>query len=226
MEEKELINLFGDRLGDLVSKWTIQHGLNKEQQCSAMGIPSSTLGSYIRNGENGRKASIVNLQVIAEYYGVSSDYLIGLTNDPNKKPSAVDDLGLSAKAIDRITQLDKNSKLALSTLLDTPQFCRALSPMCLLASVIEGENKRLDDYEPSSTIAEVDLPSNVKASVEDSLIAKELTNKIHKEYPEKYDRFYVASIKTLIHNQISATMDMLRDAVYELTAYDEYKKRL
>lgn len=42
------------------------------------------------------------LAKIADFFHVSTDYLVGRTNDPNMFPAAADDLGLSAKAIDYI----------------------------------------------------------------------------------------------------------------------------
>ncbi|MCI7727893.1 MAG: hypothetical protein MSH58_12305 [Clostridiales bacterium] len=45
------------------------------------------------------------LRCFSEFYDVSSDYLLGLTDDRNKKPSAVDDLGLSELAVKEITTL-------------------------------------------------------------------------------------------------------------------------
>lgn len=45
---------------------------------------------------------IYALKKIADYYNVSSDYLLGLSDDPQRKPSAVDQLGLTPAARDII----------------------------------------------------------------------------------------------------------------------------
>lgn len=50
------------------------------------------------------------LRCLADFYGVSSDYLLGLTNDPAKKPSAVDELGLSPAIIQNIKRLKEDSE--------------------------------------------------------------------------------------------------------------------
>lgn len=47
------------------------------------------------------------LRCLADFYGVSSDYLLGFTNDRNKEPSAVDELGLSEKAVNEIRIIGK-----------------------------------------------------------------------------------------------------------------------
>lgn len=41
---------------------------------------------------------IYALKKIAGYYKVSADYLLGLSDDPQRKPSAVDQLGLTLEA--------------------------------------------------------------------------------------------------------------------------------
>lgn len=42
---------------------------------------------------------------IADYFNVSTDYLLGRTEDPSRLPSVIDDLGLSLKAVDTIERL-------------------------------------------------------------------------------------------------------------------------
>lgn len=39
------------------------------------------------------------LAAIAEYFSVSADYLLGLSDDPQRMPAAADELGLSPKAV-------------------------------------------------------------------------------------------------------------------------------
>lgn len=39
------------------------------------------------------------LRCLADFYGVSADYILGQINDPCRAPSAIDDLGLSEKAV-------------------------------------------------------------------------------------------------------------------------------
>lgn len=67
---------------------------------------------------------------IAKYFSVSTDYLLGTTEDPAPRPSAVDDLGLSPKAVQYLRTLYEQTKIPpyntrislLSYLLENRQF--------------------------------------------------------------------------------------------------------
>lgn len=48
---------------------------------------------------------------IAKFFSVSTDYLLGLTDDPAPAPSAVDDLGLSPKAVQYLRTLHELTKI-------------------------------------------------------------------------------------------------------------------
>ena len=66
------------------------------------------------------------LNAFADLYGVTTDYLLGRTNDPNPQPCAVDELGLSVKAVSEIQLISKHpetmkmfNKVAEHTLFST-----------------------------------------------------------------------------------------------------------
>lgn len=46
---------------------------------------------------------------IALYFGVTTDYLLGRTDDPAPKPAAVDELGLTPEVVEILTQLRSSS---------------------------------------------------------------------------------------------------------------------
>lgn len=62
---------------------------------------------------NGRSTpDLGSIVKIASFFGVSTDYLLGATADPAPIPSAVDELGLSPKAIQYLQTLHKLSKIS------------------------------------------------------------------------------------------------------------------
>lgn len=82
-----------EKIGDL----RIEKGLTKKQVSKDLGIPASQLTRI----ENEDIKSIGHELVIkfADYFGVSTDYLLGKTSVRTKKNMELDELGLSHKAL-------------------------------------------------------------------------------------------------------------------------------
>ena len=70
--------------------------ISQQKLANEIGVTKSTIGLY-ENGDN--VPDVKTLYKLAKYYNVSADYLLGLTDDPERKPSAVDELGLSPRAV-------------------------------------------------------------------------------------------------------------------------------
>ena len=93
--------LFGARLRDLRNK----KELSQQELCSDLGISKAAL-SYYENGQ--RVPDIDILLIIADYFNVSADYLLGRT--PNKTPNTSKQAvlkytGLSEAALEEIKYL-------------------------------------------------------------------------------------------------------------------------
>ena len=71
-------------------------GISKKDFGVAIGA-SDVMVSYWCNGK--RVPSLQQVVDMAEYLGVSVDYLVGLSDYPNRAPSLADDLGLSDLAV-------------------------------------------------------------------------------------------------------------------------------
>ena len=78
----------GERLKDLrvVKKLTL------EQLAVEVGISKSALGKY--ESDNGKDISPYSISMLADYYGVSSDYLMGRTETKNHPNTALHELHL------------------------------------------------------------------------------------------------------------------------------------
>lgn len=103
---------------------------------------------------------------IADYFNVSTDYLLGRTEDPSRLPSIIDDLGLSLKAVDTIERLGMwdtpNYQITfrnasgravdvLNCLLESSDFDEVMGYLllCLDSFMVTTQTRRLDgdDYE-------------------------------------------------------------------------------
>lgn len=99
-------NEFSNKLKELVEKYKDKdHTLSIPKQCKAMDIPYTSFMKYY-NGT--AECGFENLIKIAEYYKVSTDYLLGLTESESRDTSAAgaaELLGLSDSAIEKLTEL-------------------------------------------------------------------------------------------------------------------------
>ena len=91
---------------------------------AATGVSASLLKD-LESDESGRDVGYTKIAALARHYGVSSDWLLGMTEDHNPRPCAADELGLSDGAIAAIRRCSENSIESLAGLdiiLQTPPF--------------------------------------------------------------------------------------------------------
>lgn len=76
-----------------------KNGPQKMDEVAKVTKISKSMISDLENDDVNRDVKYSYIVTLADYYGVSTDYLFGFTDEPNRKPSAVDDLGFDAKII-------------------------------------------------------------------------------------------------------------------------------
>ena len=82
-----------ERLKDL----RVSHKLNLEELAKLTGISKSALGNY--ENDDYKEINHGNLVVLAQFYKVSTDYLLVLTENKNLKTVATDSRRMSQKKI-------------------------------------------------------------------------------------------------------------------------------
>ena len=107
----------GERLKDL----RVAKKLTLEQLSAEVGISKSALGKY--ESDNGKDISPYSISMLADYYGVSSDYLMGRTETKNHPNTALHELHLSDASIDVLRTGKFNHRL-LSELICHKDFQR------------------------------------------------------------------------------------------------------
>ena len=95
----------GERLKDL----RVERKLTLEQLADEVSISKSALGKY--ESDNGKDISPYSISLLADYYGVSSDYLMGRTETKNHPNTALHELHLSDGAIDVLKTGNFNHRL-------------------------------------------------------------------------------------------------------------------
>ena len=107
----------GERLKDL----RVERKLTLEQLSAEVGISKSALGKY--ESDNGKDISPYSILLLADYYGVSCDYLMGQTETKNHPNTALHELHLSDASIDVLRTGKFNHRL-LSELICHKDFQR------------------------------------------------------------------------------------------------------
>lgn len=110
--------------------------LRKERRLSLVelsektGISKSALGSY--ECDDTKNAITMNAIVtLAEFYGVTSDYLLGITENREHHPFPVDELGLDDETVDLLKEHNLNVRLICEMIKDPhfPDFYLTLKSM-------------------------------------------------------------------------------------------------
>ena len=83
-----------ERLKDL----RVEQGLNLEELAQKTGISKSALGSYENDNDEYKEINHGSLSKLADFYQVSVDYLLGLTNNRKYENTPIEELHLSDKS--------------------------------------------------------------------------------------------------------------------------------
>lgn len=108
-----------ERLKDL----RIERKMTLEQLSEATGLSRAALGKYEAN--DFKDISPFSIVTLAKFYGVSTDYLLGLTEQKNHPDTTLAELHLSDDAIDVFRNVNFNKRL-LSEMLCHPDFQRMM----------------------------------------------------------------------------------------------------
>ena len=102
-------------LGDKIKELRIEKQITQEELAKIVGITTASIGMYETNG---RKPSYDVLNKIADYFGVSTDYLLGrntessdqsflrVMQDAKNKGYDADDIRLALDFLDRARKRD------------------------------------------------------------------------------------------------------------------------
>ena len=97
-------------LGEKLKDLRTAVGLSLIELEEATGISKSALGSY-ESDDTKKEITITPLLTLAKYYGVTTDYLLGMTDNKEHHLFPVDELGLDDATVDILKSGDLNVRL-------------------------------------------------------------------------------------------------------------------
>lgn len=123
MFEKESYMEINITINERIADLRNMSGLSQKELCEKIDVPTSTL-SRIERGEITNVSNDILIK-LANFYNVSTDYLLGLTNVKFKKNVELSELGLSNKALYTLLSGNVNASL-LSRIIEHPHFVTLL----------------------------------------------------------------------------------------------------
>lgn len=175
---------------------------------------------------NGESApDLESLVKIAQYFDTSTDYLLGLTNDPSREPSAIDELGLSPQAIGKLKSccLEGNTTGfidGINTILTLPRLSILAKNINRLSRNITLEMDRHKQYAlDNQSNSESVYPSDTQMDIQDIEFSNKLASIIENEYPEYKGRVEVYCGRATIQCQMQDIVELFRADVEIATRY-------
>ena len=95
-------------INEILKDLRVEKHLHLDELSSAISIPKATLGDYEKDGYSVPHTAVI---VLAEYYGVTTDYLLGVSESRHLENIPIRSLHLSDKAMDTIRDSRINSRL-------------------------------------------------------------------------------------------------------------------
>lgn len=107
--------VFPSRLSELMRDQKV----SQEKLANALGVKRQTVSLY-KTGQS--SPNVEQLRIIAGFFKVSSDWLLGLTDDKFPQPRTVDMLGISSSALDKLMDISEYFPEILSDALSSDSF--------------------------------------------------------------------------------------------------------
>ncbi len=113
----------------------IECGLSLQELAEQTGLSKSSLGNY--ETDDYKEITHKAIVILADFYGVSSDYLLGLTENREQHTFAVDELGLDDNTVDLLKSGKLNVRL-ICEMLKHPEFVNFLSDLEIYVDNLAG----------------------------------------------------------------------------------------
>ena len=113
----------------------IERGLSLQELSEQTGLSRAALGNY--ETDDYKEITHKAIVILANFYGVTSDYLLGLTENREQHPFAVDELGLDDETVDLLKSGKLNVRL-ICEMIKHPEFINFLSDLEIYVDNLAG----------------------------------------------------------------------------------------
>ena len=113
----------------------IEKGLSLQELSEQTGISRASLGNY--ETDDYKEINHKAIVTLANFYGVTSDYLLGLTENREQHRFPVDDLGLDDETVEILKKGNLNARL-ICEMIKHPEFMNFLTDMEIYVDNLAG----------------------------------------------------------------------------------------
>lgn len=208
----------------------IVHNKNGKQTMKTVEIATGVSASLIKDLEDDNSSRSVGYEkvtVLAKHYGVSSDWLLCLSNDPAPKPCAVDELGLSPQIIGTIKYWKSINDESHSDSLDGLLMFLEYTLNSGIFEMISHFSRRIqceENTDNSYFVKEFGSTSdneNPDCNY-DTSIGSILSYQLIQMHPNARGRIQVKFGSEILESEFNEICSWLRRYLEELTGYKEY----
>ena len=188
-------------------KWLrLDRNLKMETVALETGIPTSTLSRLERLEYEPMDTSFKNIVTLADYYGVSIDYLPGREHSEEVAKTEISELGLMDRAIEKL-KADKRHGQVLSALITLNSFEELLNRIEILVDrSMETTYANFNQYYEA-------LLLHVRKVAGKEIVEDEVTNILeHCHFNDEFDRY---KIKAYIDTVLDELLDKYGNKVME-----------
>lgn len=197
-------------------------------QAELAGYLSKTRQSITYYCDGSSSPDWETLVKIADYFDVSTDYLLGRTKEPSRSPSAADEIGLTPKAVSAIKGCSNDPEMisGLCTLLEDRRILG-------LAGQITQFIRRTEEYtnisksykehtEKTDPEADAEYYKFVLAAQE-SLIVSAVKENIESQFPKFKGDYALVMGSEMVEYQRRHILDTFDDILRKVSNYNEFR---
>ncbi len=218
---------FADRLSDLLADARAR-GEDYKTIAKATGISTGALSNYASDKQ---QANLSSVCALADYFGVSADYLLGRTSEPKMNKSAADELRLSPAALRALKELAKFEREhciygALNRLLSANGLLELMVGVDRTVKIVYKERLNAGNYHPKTDeVKQLDVPPHIAMLYEESENYYDARKKL-KDCVSETKYFQLINNREYAYLEIELLVERFRVYLQEVTGFRDLQEYL